>query len=158
MMGNPIFVETMNAMGGNGIAMGFNELYSALETGVVDGADPVAQMEMGSIGQRRTHGDLARSYGHPASKHGQRRGAPLRLHRHPLDLLAVDHQLPELHHTHILNARDREQGRLVLRSDVRSEGPVPARPRRSADQRVEARTEGDHRHDAGGPQRCAHQG
>jgi len=38
-MGNPIFVETMNAMGGNGIAMGFNELYSALQTGVVDGAE-----------------------------------------------------------------------------------------------------------------------
>src|SRR5260370_2494638 len=36
MMGNPIFVETMNAMGGNGIAMGFNELYSAMQTGVVD--------------------------------------------------------------------------------------------------------------------------
>ena len=30
MMGNPIFVETMNAMGGNGVAMGFNELYAAL--------------------------------------------------------------------------------------------------------------------------------
>ena len=27
MMGNPMFVETMNAMGGNGVAMGFNELY-----------------------------------------------------------------------------------------------------------------------------------
>ena len=39
MMGNPIFVETMNAMGGNGVAMGFNELYSALQTGVVDGAE-----------------------------------------------------------------------------------------------------------------------
>ena len=39
MMGNPIFVETMNAMGGSGVAMGFNELYSALETGVVDGAE-----------------------------------------------------------------------------------------------------------------------
>ena len=26
MMGNPLFVETMNAMGGNGVAMGFNEL------------------------------------------------------------------------------------------------------------------------------------
>jgi hypothetical protein len=35
-MGNPIFVETMNAMGGNGISMGFNELYTALQTGVVD--------------------------------------------------------------------------------------------------------------------------
>src|SRR3954470_19173847 len=39
MMGNPIFVETMNAMGGNGVAMGYNELYSALQTHVVDGAD-----------------------------------------------------------------------------------------------------------------------
>jgi len=39
MMGNPIFVETMNAMGGNGIAMGFNELFQALQTGVVDGAE-----------------------------------------------------------------------------------------------------------------------
>src|SRR5262245_56738050 len=33
MMGNPIFVETMNAMGGNGISLGFNELYTALQTG-----------------------------------------------------------------------------------------------------------------------------
>ncbi len=39
MMGNPIFVDTMNALGGNGIAMGFNELYSAMQTGVVDGAE-----------------------------------------------------------------------------------------------------------------------
>ena len=39
MMGNPIFVETMNAMGGNGISMGFNELFGALQTGVVDGAE-----------------------------------------------------------------------------------------------------------------------
>jgi tripartite ATP-independent transporter DctP family solute receptor len=39
MMGNPIFVDTMNAMGGNGISMGFNELYNALQTGVVDGAE-----------------------------------------------------------------------------------------------------------------------
>ena len=39
MMGNPIFVETMNAMGGNGISMGFSELFSALQTGVVDGAE-----------------------------------------------------------------------------------------------------------------------
>ncbi|MFL5101647.1 MAG: TRAP transporter substrate-binding protein [Xanthobacteraceae bacterium] len=39
MMGNPIFVETMNAMGGNGVAMGFTELYQALQTGVVDGAE-----------------------------------------------------------------------------------------------------------------------
>lgn len=39
MMGNPIFVDTMNAMGGNGVSMGFSELYSALQTGVVDGAE-----------------------------------------------------------------------------------------------------------------------
>ena len=39
MMGNPIFVETMNAMGGNGVPLGFNELYSAMQTGVVDGAE-----------------------------------------------------------------------------------------------------------------------
>jgi tripartite ATP-independent transporter DctP family solute receptor len=39
MMGNPIFVETMGAMGGNGVAMGYNELYSALQTHVVDGAE-----------------------------------------------------------------------------------------------------------------------
>ncbi len=39
MMGNPIFVDTMNALGGNGIAMGFDQLYSALQTGVVDGAE-----------------------------------------------------------------------------------------------------------------------
>jgi len=39
MMGNPLFVETMNAMGGNGVAMGYNELYSALQTHVVDGAE-----------------------------------------------------------------------------------------------------------------------
>ena len=38
-MGNPIFVETMNAMGGNGVPMGYNELYSALQTHVVDGAE-----------------------------------------------------------------------------------------------------------------------
>ena len=39
MMGNPLFIDTMNAMGGNGISMGFGELYSALQTGVVDGAE-----------------------------------------------------------------------------------------------------------------------
>lgn len=39
MMGNPLFVDTMNAMGGNGISMSFSELYSAMQTGVVDGAE-----------------------------------------------------------------------------------------------------------------------
>src|ERR1044071_8660149 len=36
MMGNPIFVDTMNAMGGNGVAMGYDQLINALQTGVVD--------------------------------------------------------------------------------------------------------------------------
>jgi tripartite ATP-independent transporter DctP family solute receptor len=39
MMGNPLFVDTMNAMGGNGVAMGMDQVYSALQTGVVDGAE-----------------------------------------------------------------------------------------------------------------------
>ena len=39
MMGNPLFVDTMNAMGGNGIAMGHGEVFSALQTGVIDGAE-----------------------------------------------------------------------------------------------------------------------
>jgi tripartite ATP-independent transporter DctP family solute receptor len=39
MMGNPVFVETMNALGGNGIAMGYDQLINALQTGIVDGAE-----------------------------------------------------------------------------------------------------------------------
>ena len=39
MMGNPIFVDTMNAMGGNGVAMGYDQLINGLQTGVVDGAE-----------------------------------------------------------------------------------------------------------------------
>lgn len=39
MMGNPLFVDTMNAMGGSGISMGMGELFSAMQTGVVDGAE-----------------------------------------------------------------------------------------------------------------------
>jgi tripartite ATP-independent transporter DctP family solute receptor len=39
MMGNPLFVDTMNAMGGNGIAMGYGEVFTAIQTGVVDGAE-----------------------------------------------------------------------------------------------------------------------
>jgi len=38
-MGNPIFVDTLNAMGGNGVAMGYDQLINALQTGVVDGAE-----------------------------------------------------------------------------------------------------------------------
>src|SRR5437588_2698200 len=39
MMGNPVFVDTMNSLGGNGVAMGYDQLISALQTGVVDGAE-----------------------------------------------------------------------------------------------------------------------
>ena len=39
MMGNPLFVDTMNSLGGNGVAMGYDQLVSALQTGVVDGAE-----------------------------------------------------------------------------------------------------------------------
>jgi tripartite ATP-independent transporter DctP family solute receptor len=39
MMGNPVFVDTMNALGGNGVAMGFDQLINGLQTGVVDGAE-----------------------------------------------------------------------------------------------------------------------
>jgi tripartite ATP-independent transporter DctP family solute receptor len=38
-MQNPIFIEMMSEMGGNGIPIAFNELYTALQTGVVDGAE-----------------------------------------------------------------------------------------------------------------------
>ncbi|WP_338473584.1 TRAP transporter substrate-binding protein [Pseudomonas sp. MS646] len=37
--GNPIFIDTINAMGGNGIAMDTGEIFSALQTGVIDGAE-----------------------------------------------------------------------------------------------------------------------
>jgi tripartite ATP-independent transporter DctP family solute receptor len=39
MMGNPLFVDTMNALGGSGVAMGFDQLINAMQTGVVDGAE-----------------------------------------------------------------------------------------------------------------------
>jgi tripartite ATP-independent transporter DctP family solute receptor len=39
MMGNPIFVDTMNSLGGNGVAMGYDQLINAMQTGVVDGAE-----------------------------------------------------------------------------------------------------------------------
>jgi tripartite ATP-independent transporter DctP family solute receptor len=38
-MGNPIFVEMVNSLGGNGVAMGYDQLINALQTGVVDGAE-----------------------------------------------------------------------------------------------------------------------
>ena len=38
-MGNPMFVDMANSMGGNGIGMGYDQVFSALQTGVVDGAE-----------------------------------------------------------------------------------------------------------------------
>jgi len=38
-MGNPMFVQMMTALGGNGVAMGYDQVFSALQTGVVDGAE-----------------------------------------------------------------------------------------------------------------------
>jgi tripartite ATP-independent transporter DctP family solute receptor len=34
-IGNPIFVDMMNALGGNGISMGYDQVFSALQTGVI---------------------------------------------------------------------------------------------------------------------------
>ncbi|MDX9860955.1 MAG: TRAP transporter substrate-binding protein [Rhodospirillales bacterium] len=39
MMGNPLYVDTMNALGGTGVAMGMPEVYNGIATGVVDGAE-----------------------------------------------------------------------------------------------------------------------
>ena len=38
-IGNPIFVDMMDALGGNGVAMGYDQVFSALQTGVIDGAE-----------------------------------------------------------------------------------------------------------------------
>src|ERR1700731_440860 len=38
-MVNPMFVDIMNALGGNGVAMGYDQVFSALQTGVIDGAE-----------------------------------------------------------------------------------------------------------------------
>src|SRR5499427_2309065 len=38
-IGNPMFVEMANALGANGIAMGYDQVFSALQTGVIDGAE-----------------------------------------------------------------------------------------------------------------------
>src|SRR5246127_3933292 len=38
-MGNPIFIDMMNSLGGNGVAMGYDQVFSALQTGVIDGAE-----------------------------------------------------------------------------------------------------------------------
>jgi tripartite ATP-independent transporter DctP family solute receptor len=38
-IGNPMFIDMMNALGGNGVAMGYDQVFSALQTGVIDGAE-----------------------------------------------------------------------------------------------------------------------
>ncbi len=38
-MQNPIFIDMMSEMGGAGMPIAFNELYTAMQTGVVDGAE-----------------------------------------------------------------------------------------------------------------------
>jgi tripartite ATP-independent transporter DctP family solute receptor len=38
-IGNPMFVDMMNDLGGNGVAMGYDQVFTALQTGVVDGAE-----------------------------------------------------------------------------------------------------------------------
>jgi tripartite ATP-independent transporter DctP family solute receptor len=38
-MGNPMFVEMANSMGANGGAMGYDQVFTSLQTGVVDGAE-----------------------------------------------------------------------------------------------------------------------
>ena len=38
-MGNPMFVDMMTALGGNGVSMGYDQVFNALQTGVVDGAE-----------------------------------------------------------------------------------------------------------------------
>lgn len=39
MIANPVLLDTMNAMGGNGIALNTSEVFTALQTGVIDGAE-----------------------------------------------------------------------------------------------------------------------
>ncbi len=39
MMGNPLYVDTMNSLGGTGVAMGMPEVYNGIATGVVEGAE-----------------------------------------------------------------------------------------------------------------------
>jgi tripartite ATP-independent transporter DctP family solute receptor len=38
-MGNPMFVDMANSMGANGVAMGYDQVFNALQTGVIDGAE-----------------------------------------------------------------------------------------------------------------------
>src|SRR5215831_1342294 len=38
-IGNPMFVDMANALGANGVSMGYDQVFSALQTGVIDGAE-----------------------------------------------------------------------------------------------------------------------
>jgi tripartite ATP-independent transporter DctP family solute receptor len=38
-MGNPMFVDMMNDLGGNGVPMGYDQVFTSLQTGVIDGAE-----------------------------------------------------------------------------------------------------------------------
>jgi tripartite ATP-independent transporter DctP family solute receptor len=38
-IGNPMFIDMANALGANGVAMGYDQVFSALQTGVIDGAE-----------------------------------------------------------------------------------------------------------------------
>jgi tripartite ATP-independent transporter DctP family solute receptor len=38
-IGNPMFVDMANALGGNGVAMGYDQVFNSLQTGVIDGAE-----------------------------------------------------------------------------------------------------------------------
>jgi tripartite ATP-independent transporter DctP family solute receptor len=38
-IGNPMFIDMVNALGGNGVAMGYDQVFSGLQTGVIDGAE-----------------------------------------------------------------------------------------------------------------------
>jgi tripartite ATP-independent transporter DctP family solute receptor len=38
-MGNPMFVDMANSMGANGVALGYDQVFTSLQTGVIDGAE-----------------------------------------------------------------------------------------------------------------------
>ena len=38
-MGNPIFVDMANSMGANGVPLGYDQVFTSLQTGVIDGAE-----------------------------------------------------------------------------------------------------------------------
>jgi len=38
-IGNPMFIDMANALGGNGVAMGYDQVFNSLQTGVIDGAE-----------------------------------------------------------------------------------------------------------------------